>query len=157
MAICNGKQERAFVGAWAVHCLHKILDTDEPSFWATDSQIKAIAKDRFAVRLDDRSYYKLKPRFISQAGRPATKFALLREVMKGNRQPGEHAGRPSEYVFSGLGWLLLYDQNRPTEPDLPAEEPIEEIAKAERLQRSADPEGSLSCASPRTTAKDQSR
>lgn len=117
--LCSGRQETAFVEAWLVHCVHKILNTDETTIKATDRQIRVIMQARAGIAIVDANYYRLKRKFISRPGKPATKFELLKEVVKGRRQEGELSGTPSEYELTGLGWL--FDQPGAFDNLLPAE------------------------------------
>jgi len=118
--LCRGKQARAFVAAWLVHCLHKLLHSREQIIKATDAQIRTIMREQFDVTMDTKSYYRLKARYITREGKPATRFELLREVVKGCRQPDERVGTPSEYALTGLG--VLFEQVLPKRPE---EEPVE--------------------------------
>jgi hypothetical protein len=121
--LCNGKQELAFVTAWMIHCLHKILHTEEQVLKATDEQVRSVMADRCGVDIDDKSYYRLKDRFITRPGKPASKFELLRELVKGKRAHGQQPGTPSEYALTGMEWLFTQDLlERPQ--DEPEDEPI---------------------------------
>jgi len=107
--LCKGKWERAFVESWLIHCLHKLLYTEEKCIRATDEQIKALIHDRFGMKLDNKIYYGLKAKFISRVGKPASKFELLREMVKGKKEAGEAVGMPSKYALTGLGYLLYHE------------------------------------------------
>ena len=71
----------------------------------THDQIRRIAAARFDLPMpvwDNRQIQRLKDKYITRPGRPATVFELMREVRKGERKLGEKVGVPSEYEPTGI-------------------------------------------------------
>ncbi len=101
-------RERAFVEAVVVHCLHKLLQTEEGVVKATNDQLRGIMRARHGLEMDDRQFGRLKQKFITRPGKPAGRFELMRETAQGKRTA--HGGIPSEYELTGLGWLFSREE-----------------------------------------------
>jgi Bifunctional DNA primase/polymerase, N-terminal len=105
--LCSGRDERAFAGAVVVHVIYKINSEPGELIHMTGDQIRQVASDRgFAGRWDDRQMERLKRKYFWRPGKPATRFELLREVVKGDRKPGVKAGTPSAYAATGIRVFL---------------------------------------------------
>jgi hypothetical protein len=83
---------------------------------ATNDQIKEIVAHRHQIHLHCEEFERLKRRYVSRPGdgKPATRFELLREVVKGKRGPAGQSGTPSEYQPTGLRFLLDKKEMRST-------------------------------------------
>jgi hypothetical protein len=111
--LCNSDNERAFVEALAVMTTYKILHTreysDEAVVRMTHDQLKQIAADRNkGLVWGPQQVERLKRKYVTREadGKPASRFELLREVLKGERKPGQALGRPSEYRPTGILQLV---------------------------------------------------
>ncbi len=76
----------------------------------TNDAVRAIIARRHGLPAwSDSKFERIKARYIARPGdgKPATRFELLREVLKGFKRPGGPAGVPSEYLATGIGRLLV--------------------------------------------------
>jgi hypothetical protein len=106
--LCANAQERAFVEAVIVHCLHKLLQTEEGVIKATNDQLRGIMRARHGLEPHPQQFARLKHTFITRPGKPAKRFELMRETAQGRRTA--HGGIPSEYELTGLGWLFSREE-----------------------------------------------
>ena len=90
--------------ALIVHAMHKRFNTREAILKMTHAQLREIIRSRHPRgqewRRDNKQIGRLKKRFITQEGRPAEKYELLRETRKGK------PGIPSEYEPTGIEFFL---------------------------------------------------
>jgi hypothetical protein len=90
--------------ALIVHAMHKRINTREAILKMTHAQLREIIQFHHPRgqewRGDNKQIGRLKKRFITQEGRPAEKFELLRETRKGK------PGIPSEYEPTGIEFFL---------------------------------------------------
>jgi hypothetical protein len=106
--LCANAQERAFVEAVMMHCLHKLLHTKEGIIKATNDQLRGIMVARHGLEPHPQQFARLKHKFITRPGKPAARFELMRETVQGRRTA--HGGIPSEYELTGLGWLFSREE-----------------------------------------------
>ena len=111
--LCNSDDERAFVEALVVLTTYKILHTreysDEAVIRMTHDQIRQIASNRReGLEWGHQQVERLKCKYVTREadGKPASRFELLREVLKGERKRSHPRGRPSEYQPTGVLRLL---------------------------------------------------
>jgi Bifunctional DNA primase/polymerase, N-terminal len=105
--LCRSPDEAAFVESVLVHSLHKLAIEPGELIRMTGDQIRAVASDR-ALGGDwtDMQMERLKAKYFWRPGKPATRYELLREIVKGDRRPGLTVGTPSEYLATGLRVFL---------------------------------------------------
>ena len=105
-----GSHEERFVEALVSILVYQRRSSAEPTFLATNSQMARIAglRNRAEPRpWDNQQIERLKRKYVTRPGQPATGFELVREVRMGARTKGAEAGTPSEYEPTGL--LLFLD------------------------------------------------
>jgi hypothetical protein len=102
--LCKDDDERCFVTALVVHVMHKRFDLNESAIKMTHDQLREIIQDRHPSSREwrgaDPQIGRLKRRYVSQPGRPALKYELLRETFKGK------PGHPSVYEATGIEEFL---------------------------------------------------
>jgi hypothetical protein len=108
--LCKDDDERSFVIGLIVHVMHKRFNTGETVIKMTHAQLREIIQDRHPRghlwRGDNKQIGRLKRRYISQPGRPAEKFELLRDTFKGK------PGIASEYEPTGIELFLKLADGR---------------------------------------------
>jgi Bifunctional DNA primase/polymerase, N-terminal len=114
--LCIGDDERFFVLALIVHVTHKRINTHEGRegiVRMTHGQLREIIQDRHPRgqewRGDNKQIGRLKRRYVSQPGRPAERFEMIRETYKGK------PGVPSEYLPTGIEFFLNMAEATPAE------------------------------------------
>jgi hypothetical protein len=70
---------------------------------------------------NDTQMGRLKAKFIDREGKPATRFALVRHVVRGSRGTRGSSGTPSQYVPSGIKNLLAKPETPERQQDQPHE------------------------------------
>lgn len=108
--LCETGEERHFVEALVVHCMHKARVEPGPMVRATNDQIAEIVADRYNLDIGHHQTFEiLKAKYISRPndGKFAKRYELLRELVKGKRdwRTGQ-PGTPSEYERTGIAFLL---------------------------------------------------
>jgi len=95
--------ERYFVEALLLHCRQKWRESPAEPVKMTHNQIMEIVESRHGVKLDPTQFNRLKRKYVTSLpekpggmARAASRFELLRELVKG------HIGVPSEYEMTGL-------------------------------------------------------
>jgi hypothetical protein len=113
--LCVSDDESAFVEALLVHAIHKVKigewhpDDESSRLLMTHDQLRQIVSDRHGgLAWDNKQFERLKAKYISRPGdgKPATRAELLREVVKGRKEPGGRPGVPSEYRATGITRFL---------------------------------------------------
>ena len=68
---------------------------------ATRDQIRQVVVDRYGIRLDNRQFERLKEKYITRPGKPATHYELAVQIREGRQSI------PSEFILTGLLNLLM--------------------------------------------------
>jgi len=102
--LCQTMHERFFVEALLLHCRQKWKEAPGALIKMTHDQLKEIIVDRHEVELDPTQFQRLKRKYVTLFPvapngevRVASRYELLREVVK-----GRIGGVPSEYEATGL-------------------------------------------------------
>ncbi len=93
-------KERAFVEALVIHFTHEVDCKPSALFKATRSQITAILEARYGLKLENIQFERLKRKFITRPGKPASLIELAIQTVEGR------TGKPSEFELTGLRQLL---------------------------------------------------
>jgi hypothetical protein len=113
--LCESGDELAFVEAILVHVIHKVKrgefrpEDDSSRVLMTHDQLRQIVSDRHGgPAWDNTQFERLKAKYVGRPGdgKPATRAELLREVVKGRKEPGGPPGVPSEYLATGITRFL---------------------------------------------------
>lgn len=100
-----GYQEECFLESLISILIYKRHSNAEPMFLATNAQIARIAALRNPTQLrswDNQQIERLKRKYVTRRGKPASVFELVQEVQKGGRKRGAKVGTPSEYRPTGI-------------------------------------------------------
>jgi hypothetical protein len=84
---------------------YKRRSSAEPRFFATNAQIARIAdlrKPADPPTWRSSQIERLKQKYVTRLGKPASVFEVVREVRKGGRKRDEKFGTPSEYEPTGI-------------------------------------------------------
>lgn len=111
--LCKTSNERAFVEALVVYFTYKLQVAREAVLKATRDQLNWIIKDRHDIDLDNRQFERLKSRFITRTGKPANRYELAVQTLKGRQ------GVPSEFELTGLKGLLASEISFPSATSTP--------------------------------------
>ncbi len=114
--LCNSADEESFVEALIVHVTHKRIDLGEAEIMMIDDQVRQIAVDRRGAAWQPWSpeqMQRLKAKYITRPGKPATRCELLRMIRAGRPRRGHQPGQPSEYQATGIEALLKPEARRP--------------------------------------------
>jgi hypothetical protein len=99
-ALCRTAQEKAFVEAWVVYFSYKLFVLGEKPLKATRDQIVRIIEDRHGLKLENPQFERLKKKYITREGKPATIFELAIQTREGRQ------GVPSEFEPTGILQLI---------------------------------------------------
>lgn len=106
--LCVSDDDQAFVAALAVHATYQRGHAPDDLVRVTDAQVLRIVADRVPGAQPWRPIQmeRLKRKYLSRPGKPASRFELLRLVCQGRPGRGGAAGSPSVYEVTGLAILL---------------------------------------------------
>ncbi len=94
--LCRNLRERAFVESMVIYFTYKIAHLRENPLKATNYQFCWVMEDRHGIRLGNQQLERLVERYITRTGRPATRYELAIQTVKGRQSI------PSEYQLTGL-------------------------------------------------------
>ncbi len=106
--LCVSDDDQAFVAALVVHATYQRGHAPDDLVRVTDAQVLRIVADRLPGAQPWRPIQteRLKRKYLSRPGKPASRFELLRLVCQGRPGRGRAAGSPSVYEVTGLAILL---------------------------------------------------
>jgi hypothetical protein len=131
--LCESRDEEAFVEVVLAHALHELERPQNGLVLMTRTQINTAAADRFdGLRWHPQQFERLKAKYITREadGKPATRFELMREIVKGSRRPGQSVGEPSKYELTGILCLLPEDVRQILVPSTAKPEGVSTYARA---------------------------
>jgi hypothetical protein len=116
--LCRSVKQARWVESLCVH-VRRLVD-DDLTFQATDKQILDLMADQFQDSLSTPRIEELKLCLYDRpdTGKPATRYGLIRRVVRGHRSGSDRdgAGVPSRYVVTGL--LDILHPDKPKYPRL---------------------------------------
>lgn len=104
--LCDTCQESRFVESMMACVTYERGTSIDGVLRMTRDQLRSYAGAKFGVTWDNTQYERLKRKYVSRPGKPATRFELLRQVHEGGRPAGRPTGVPSEYEPTGILDLL---------------------------------------------------
>jgi hypothetical protein len=105
--LCGTLMERAFVEALLVYFTYKVLYLKESPCKATRADLRHIMRERHGVQPDNQQFERLKRKFITRPGLPASRYELAVQTLQGRQ------GVPSEYALTGLQGLIEASEPQP--------------------------------------------
>ena len=114
--LCCSLDEESFVEALIVHVTHKRVDLGESEIRMIDDQVRQIAVERREADWrpwDNQQMGRLKAKYVTRPGRPASRHELLLMTSAGRPGRGHRPGRPSEYETTGIEALLKPEARHP--------------------------------------------
>jgi hypothetical protein len=82
--LCSTEHERVFVDAHLVYFGYKRRIGENP-VRGTRDQIRELIEDRYMIELDNTQFERLKQKYITREGKPATRYELLRQTQAGRQ------------------------------------------------------------------------
>jgi hypothetical protein len=100
-----GDHEECFVACVVSILIYNRRSSVAPTFLATNAQIARIADFRCPAHpplWDNTQIERLKQKYVTRPGKPASVFELIREVRKGGRKRSDKVGAPTQYEATGI-------------------------------------------------------